>query len=100
MSSASKKKSASEELADIAEVRSDLRIFVKRRMFTWAVRWAIGFGVIWVTVTYFPNLSWLWGAGGVLAFVSLVSILVGLRLIHRRLNQAEQRAKGASLEPG
>jgi hypothetical protein len=45
---------------DLDHIRSDTTSFLKQRLVMWAVRWCIGFAIIWVVVSFWPNLDWLW----------------------------------------
>jgi hypothetical protein len=72
---------------DLDQIRSDTTSFVKQRLVMWAVRWCIGFAIIWVVVSFWPNLDWLWWAGATVALASLAFLLLSRWFISRRLDR-------------
>jgi hypothetical protein len=72
---------------DLDQIRSDTTSFLKQRLVMWAVRWCIGFTIIWVVVSSWPNLDWLWWVGATVALASLAFLLLSRWLIFRRLDR-------------
>jgi hypothetical protein len=72
---------------DLDQIRSDTTSFLRQRLLMWAVRWCIGFASIWVVVSFWPNLGWLWWVGAAVASASLAFLLLSRWLISRRLDR-------------
>lgn len=83
---------------EIDGLRSQTRSFVKQRLILWTVRWAIGFGLIWLSVSIWPQLSWLWWVGVSVALASLAILLGSKWLIARRFDQTTDRIRQAEAE--
>ncbi len=81
------------QLDKLEEVRDKTRQFVKRRLLFWAVRWTIGFLIIWVIVHYYPSTYWLWGAGAFVALLSLSVILGSFFFLEHKLKTTNNKVQ-------
>jgi len=88
--------SFSREPLDFA--RQDLDTSLKKRLIMWAIRWIIGFVIIWLITAYYPQASWLWLVGIVTASAFLVFVLAGSWMLKRRFEMAETRISRAEQE--
>ncbi|GJM02443.1 MAG: hypothetical protein DHS20C08_09440 [Rhodomicrobium sp.] len=65
--------------------------FLISKLALWAIRWVIGFGLIWLVVSYYPDYSWLWWAGCLLAALSLAVIIVSTYILNRKLGEITEK---------
>ena len=77
------------QMDQLDEMRIEARAFLKQRLLFWAIRWTIGFFGIWVILQFYPELTWLWWAGLVIALVSLVAILGSFFFLEKKMKQVE-----------
>jgi hypothetical protein len=82
-----------DDLEAVASMRAAQRTDVKKRLMLWVARWTIGFGLIWMIISYYPSMIWLWWVGGAVALVSLVALVVGAVLVERKLARVEGQIK-------
>ncbi len=86
------------DTTEFDQLRADSATFIKQRLIIWAIRWTIGFALIFVIVAYWPSLSWLWWAGGIVALASLVFLLAGQWFIGSRIDRTTDRVRKAEAE--
>lgn len=75
----------------LAELKAFSSGFLKRELTFWAIRWIIGFGIIAAVVHYYPDWSWLWWAGAIVACITLTTLLLAHAFLKRKLAQTEQK---------
>lgn len=63
----------------------------RKRLLLWAIRWAIGFGLIAIAVYFNPDWSWLWWVGAAVAALSLALIVVSSLFLKRKLARTTQK---------
>lgn len=85
----------SDVLGDRLSVK--LQQSLQTRLLAWAVRWTISFALIALAVWYWPQASWLWWAGAIVAALSLAALLtinfvMGPKLT-RKLEDLQARAQ-------
>ena len=73
--------------ADLAVVEANFQHTLLRAVKTWAIRWAIGFGIIWATTALGGGFGWLWGVGSIAALLSLAFAVAAPWLLRKRLRQ-------------
>ncbi len=83
---------------ELDTVRDETTSFIGQRIMFWAVRWTIGFLIIWAIVSYYPNLFWLWWAGIAVAALSLAILLVGEIWMKREIDKTEARVQDLKAE--
>ena len=74
-------------------IRAQTRAFLKQRLLFWGLRWTIGFIGIWIILQFYPDLTWLWLAGGIVAFLSLVAILVVFFFLEKKMKSSSEKQK-------
>lgn len=75
----------------MADPQQSLTHFFQTRFLLWAIRWVIGFGLIWLLVAYYPEYSWLWWVGGVVAALSLAVTAFAYFVLNRKLRQLTEK---------
>ena len=75
----------------VVDVETDASGQVRRALFLWAFRWAIGFGLIWAVTAWTGRFGWLWTAGLILAALSLILTLAFRILILRKAQAAQMK---------
>ena len=81
-----------EDLQDeLADINRDAVLNIRQRLIMWVIRWTIGFGLIWLLVWNWPQLSWLWWVGGIVAATSLVFYLGAYLWMSKQLDRAGER---------
>lgn len=60
---------------ELREVETSLSYHIFRALIGWAIRWTIGFGLIWAITAWTGRFDWLWTAGIIVALISLATIL-------------------------
>ncbi len=78
-------------MEELEDMRAATDRFISRRLKAWAVRWCIGFAVIWAVVAIWPDLFWLWLVGVSIAVLSLVILLFVEWLLKRQLTNKINR---------
>lgn len=74
-------------------MRDQSRKFFKQRLLFWTVRWTIGFFIIWVILQFYPDLTWLWWAGLIIALLSLAVILGSFMFLEKKMKSTADAAK-------
>ena len=82
-------------IEELDELQSETTGFIKHRLITWAIRWTIGFAMIWLVVLYWPHLIWLWWIGGGVAAASLTFLFLAQWLMSRRMSQTADHIRQA-----
>ncbi len=82
-----------DQMDQLDEMRGETRAFLKQRLLFWALRWTIGFFGIWVILQFYPELTWLWWAGLVIALVSLAAILGSFLFLEKKMKKVEEKAE-------
>src|SRR5688572_16581655 len=77
--------------AELSELAESLGGSIQRRLILWVVRWTFGFAAIAVAVQWRPALAWLWWAGAIIAFISLLTLITLHVVARRRVELAQQR---------
>ena len=67
---------------------------IKRSLILWAIRWTLGFLIIWAVTAWSGRFEWLWTAGLIVAAISLVTTLGAHFFMQRRFASVENLAKG------
>ena len=76
---------------EVADLKANYDQHFRRGMKLWAIRWTIGFGVIWAVTGYTGDHAWLWIAGIAVASLSL-TVNIGMKLsLDRKVREAEQK---------
>lgn len=70
------------------ELASIINHSSKRNLFTWLLRWTIGFAMVAAITLYFDNLEWLWIVAISIALLSLGVNLYVRRVLNRAINEA------------
>ena len=65
--------------AQIDEIDRGLTYHLARALIGWAIRWTIGFGLIWAITAWTGRYEWLWTVGIVVAGAFLILVL-GFRI--------------------
>lgn len=60
---------------ELGQVQKGASNMVARALILWAVRWTIGFGLIWAITSWTGRFDWLWVAGLIVAGLSLATTL-------------------------
>jgi len=86
------------QLDQLDLMRGQTRAFLKQRLLFWALRWTIGFIGIWVILKFYPELTWLWWAGLIVALISLFAILGSFLFLEKKMKNTSDTAKTLSDE--
>lgn len=78
------------ESAALRALEGETAEYFRWRLIFWAVRWAIGFGIIAVVVHFRPDWSWLWWFGAGAAAITPVSALVMGWPLKRRIRRTDR----------
>lgn len=84
-------KEAEEFRAEAAIAEVGVEYQTTRALVLWAVRWTIGFAIIWAITAWTGAYSWLWTAGFIVAVLSLVVILAMRILFQNRLRSTHAK---------
>jgi hypothetical protein len=76
---------------ELGELAASFNGSIRRRLILWVVRWTFGFAAIAVAVQWRPRLAWLWWAGAIIAFVSLLTLIALHVVARRRVELARER---------
>ena len=76
-----------EELPAMQRGFADL---IKRSLILWAIRWTLGFLIIWAVTAWSGRFEWLWTAGLIVAAISLVTTLGAHFFMQRKFASVEQ----------
>ena len=77
--------------AELNELAASFDGSIRRRLILWVVRWTLGFVAIAVAVQWRPRLAWLWWAGAIVAFISLLTLILVHVVARRRVELARER---------
>lgn len=80
-----------EQIAELEALTAGFVPSLKRGLIMWAIRWAIGFGLIALAVKVWPSITWLWWVGAAVAGLSLLSMLVMQLVLQRKAASVHQR---------
>ena len=69
--------------ADVDAIGANVSALVTRAVIMWAIRWTIGFALIWAITAWTGRFGWLWTAGIVVAGLSL-AITVAFQIFFAR----------------
>ncbi|SDK63648.1 hypothetical protein [Microbulbifer yueqingensis] len=83
-----------EQIAELQALTAPFAVSLRRRVAMWAIRWAIGFGLIALAVQQWPSATWLWWAGAAVAGLSLVSMLAMHVILLRRTAGLQEKLEG------
>lgn len=64
---------------------------VRGRIVMWAIRWTIGFGIVWAVTSWTGQYYWLWIAGAVVAVISLAINVGFLWFMNQQFSQTADR---------
>lgn len=84
-----------QQLEELAAVSQG---FLKREVTFWAVRWVIGFAIIAAIVHYYPDWSWLWLAGALVATITLSTLILANHFLKRKVAQTHDKISQAKTE--
>ena len=93
---------ASDRSADIDSTRAEVQDALEsmgdkflaqtnRALVMWAIRWSIGFAIIWAVTSWTGQFDWLWTAGIVVAVATLVFTLAMRWVIAHKINNVRER---------
>ncbi len=73
---------------DLDVVKRNFSRNIQETFLKWAIRWMIGFGLIWAVTAATGRFSWLWSLGIIVALASLAFNVGANFLLRQRLRQA------------
>ena len=76
---------------DPDRIEGDFNTLARRAAVMWALRWSIGFLMIWVITAWTGQHAWLWTFGLVVAAVSLGVSILAQWLISKRVAQSREK---------
>lgn len=81
---------------ELDRIEGDFNTLARRAAIMWAIRWAIGFLMIWAITAWTGKYDWLWTFGYIVAALSLGFTILAQWLISRKV--ARTREKMAKLQ--
>ena len=76
---------------DLDRIEGDFNTLARRAAVMWAIRWTIGFLMIWAITAWSGQYDWLWTFGYIVATVSLGFTILAQWLMARKVGQTREK---------